>query len=235
MKNYIICGNCKTENLFYQLTCENCGAYIRDRVNNIDLWNILGLIIENPRKAFKIIINSEHKNFVFVILFFASIKFYIDSIFISLLSPESKTVHTNIFLDYSFIFIQVFLIIVILSFLFSLIEKSLGLITRSKDNFAIITYSLVPHFFAAIIIFPIELILFGEYLFSTNPSPFELKGTLAYTLLVFETLIIIWSFFLLTIGFIAKSKNIFYSVSSSLLISLIIFSSLYLTTKLIFS
>ena len=56
MKNKITCSNCSTENPPYAYTCDNCNSYLRERVFNIDLWNVIGLMIEAPKKAFELII-----------------------------------------------------------------------------------------------------------------------------------------------------------------------------------
>ncbi len=60
MKNTITCKNCKDENPFYGLICKSCGSYLRERIFNIDLFKIMGLLIESPQKGFEIIIHSEH-------------------------------------------------------------------------------------------------------------------------------------------------------------------------------
>ena len=54
----------------------------------------------------------------------------------------------------------------------------------------------MPYSFAAIILFPVELIIFGKYLFSVNPSPFIIKSFLAWVLVSLEFLLILWSVFL---------------------------------------
>ncbi len=232
MNNSIKCVSCNFENPFYKSVCKNCGAYLRDKVYNIDLWKILGLLIESPKDAFRIIIFSEHKNFIYLILFFAAIKFYVDANFISVLFKTYHPFEINLFLEFGIILIIVLLIIYLLSLLLTTIENRFGLQAREKDNFAITIYSLVPHAFAAILIFPIELILFGEYLFSTNPSPFALKEILAYIMLVFESLIIIYSIVLLAAANFVMTKNLIFSVLISLGINILIFYSLYLSTKL---
>ena len=234
MKNTITCGNCNTENPFYQLNCKNCNTYLRDRVYNIDLFKILGLIIESPKKAFQLIVFSEHKNFIYLILFFAAIKFYVDANLISVWTSKYYQIHGNIFIEFTVIILITLLIVFLISFISHLIQNGTGLSNRLKDNFAITIYSLTPHAFGAIILFPIELILFGEYLFSTNPSPFAIKETIAYALLGVECLIILWSIFLLISGNFVVTKNLFYSISIGIIANLIIFYSLYLSSKILF-
>src|ERR1039458_8374525 len=84
MKNVIICKSCSTENPYYEVICSNCHSFLRDRIFNIDLWKTIEQLIETPVKAFRRIIQSEHKNFISLIFIFAVFKLFISSIFISL-------------------------------------------------------------------------------------------------------------------------------------------------------
>ncbi len=84
MKNSIVCSNCKSENPFYKAICENCKSYIRDKIYNIDLGNVLARLIESPTTGYKTIIFSEHKNFITFLILFAVLKFEIDATFLSL-------------------------------------------------------------------------------------------------------------------------------------------------------
>ncbi|MFO7447248.1 MAG: hypothetical protein R6W90_12840 [Ignavibacteriaceae bacterium] len=226
MKNPIICKNCNAENPFYQHICLNCKSYMRERVVNIDLWKVVGLLIENPVKGFSQIIHSEHKNFVSFIIIFAALKLIIDAVFISVAYKNDNAL-MNFLPDY-LIFLAVFsLSLYLFSFILNLVDKKINLPTRVKDHFAVNSYAFMPHIFALVFLLPLELILFGGFLFSYNPSPFQLKSTLAYTFLVFEFLIIAWGVFLTFMAAYTQSGSrrysLFVTLSFYLLLSLIIF------------
>ena len=216
MKNIVTCPNCSSENPYYKLTCSNCNSYIRDRISNLDLWNITSKLIENPVKAFQKIIYSDHKNFIFFILFFVSIKFLINARFLSLLTIGRFTTTTS--LPVSFILVLSFFVIalVLFAFIFTRINSSSGFSTRFKDIFSIVTYSQLPHVFGLAVLFPIELIIFGDYIFSLNPSPFVIKETIAYTLLAVELLLILWSVFLSIAGFYVHFRKVIPALVSAL-------------------
>jgi len=235
MKNTVICKNCNTENPFYSLICCNCKAFLRERVINIDLWKILALLIESPVAAFKLIIQSEHKNFIFFLLPLISGKFFIISMFISLLSLREQARLGNFIQNYLIVLITIVLVIVVFSLLITLVFRKYKLATRFNDNFSIIIYSFVPHIFGFAILFPVELVLFGETLFSVNPSPFSVKENLAYTLLAFELMIILWSIFLFFIALFTQSKNIIFSLSSSLIINLLVYLALFISSAVLFN
>ena len=128
-------------------------------------------------------------------------------------------------------------VILALIALFSLLEKiflnRLKNETRFKDNFTVLSFSLLPHVFGLIILFPIELVVFGGFLFSNNPSPFMLKETVAYMLLGFEVLLILWQLFLTTSAFYIQSRRLLLSVLFSLIFNLLLYYILYLFSYLI--
>jgi hypothetical protein len=234
MQNNIQCPNCGTENPFYKLTCLNCKTYLRDRIFNLDLWQITGLLIESPVKAFKRIIQSEHKNFLVLILILFSFKVFIDARFISIFYSGYISLRLGIIPVLLISVAASVFIIWIFTFILYFINKSAGLKTRIKDNNAVLVYSIISYPFALIILFPIELIIFGGNLFSNNPSPFLLKPTIAYTLLGFEILIVLWSIFLSIMGVYSISRNLIYSMILGLVFHLYLFGFYLLLSKILF-
>ena len=210
MKNSVMCPNCNTENPFYNSNCSKCRNYLRDRIYNLDLWSILSLLIESPSEAFKRIIFAEHKNFILFILLFVTIKYLINTRFVSMVTIGKFESTVEIFLSYLIVHSSV----------------------RFKDTVALIIYSQIPFLFGLIILFTLELIIFGDYLFSTNPSPFIIKSTLAYLFSGLEVGIILWSFYLLFKAFCVQTFQKLFSLFASLtffalLCLLIYFCSLF--------
>ncbi len=234
MKNTLTCKNCEEENSYYALICKKCKSYLRERIYNIDLWKILGLLIESPTKAFSLIIQSDHKNFISFIMCLASVKLFIDSMYLSLLTITAEAIHENIIRNYFIILGSVFTLVLIFGIVITIINKLYNLRTRIRDNFAILTYSLLPYIFALIILFTVEVTVFGGNLFSKDPSVFALKEFLAYALLGFEILIILWGIFLSTIAMYVQSKNIVYSIVVGFVFNLSLYYCLYLNSKILY-
>jgi hypothetical protein len=227
MKNVIICKSCNSENPYYEVICVNCHSFLRERIFNIDLWKTIEQLIETPVTAFRRIIQSEHKNFISLIFIFAVFKLFISSIFISLIFFKDEQVLNN-FISRFFIFAGGMLVLLLfISLILRFILKSGGIKSRYKDLLALLTFSLMPYSFAAIILFPVELIIFGNYLFSVNPSPFIVKSFFAWVLLVLEILLIIWSVFLSIAGTFAQTKSIKFSLANSLFFNIIVYFSIY--------
>ncbi|OGU50269.1 MAG: hypothetical protein A2315_10435 [Ignavibacteria bacterium RIFOXYB2_FULL_35_12] len=225
MKNEMVCKNCQTLNPFHELTCRNCKSYLRERVYNLDLWKLLEQLIESPKNGFTKIIYSEQKNFIVFIILIASFKFYLNTIFFFLTNPLTNLSSANIIRNYLILLLSVVVIISLFSLLIKITNQISGLVTRVKDIFSILSYSLIPNIFALAIFFPLELIFFGEYLFSNNPSPFIIKETVAYIMLVLELLLVVWTFFLAIMASYTLTKNVFCAIVMGILFGLLMFGS----------
>lgn len=225
MKNETVCKNCQTLNPFHELTCRNCKSYLRERVYNLDLWKLLEQLIESPKNGFTKIIYSEQKNFIVFIILITSFKFYLNTIFFFLTNPLTNLSSANIIRNYLIVLLSVVVIISLFSLLIKITNQISGLVTRVKDIFSILSYSLIPNIFALAIFFPLELIFFGEYLFSNNPSPFIIKETVAYIMLVVELLLVVWTFFLAIMASYTLTKNVFYAIVMGILFGLLMFGS----------
>ena len=230
MKNVITCKNCNDENPYFSFICGNCKAYLRERVVNIDLWKTIGELVESPVKAFSQIIHAEHKNFIFFFLIFSAIKFFIDSIYISLSSIQPEPELGNFLRNYLIVLAGISLLTFTSGIILRLINSLLGVKTRILDNFAILIYSFVPQVFALILLFTVEATVFGGNLFSKNPSPFNLKEFLAYTLSGFEILIILWGIYLSIMALYTQSKNKIYSIIAGLAFNLTVYFFLYIVS-----
>jgi Yip1 domain len=232
MKNTQICKNCGAENPFYVNTCLKCNFFIRDKIVNIDLWSAISGLIESPVKTFETIIQSEHKNFVISIILFAGAKLSINSAFLSLFLFKNNISDFEIF---SNIFIAVGILLIILlgfAFIIKLITANTQAKSRFKDNLGILVYSLIPYCLALCIVFPIELAVFGGYVFSANPSPFILKPNLAYVLSGFELLVFLWSIFLAIMGIFSQTRSKIFGLIGGLIFGGLIFAALYFLSML---
>ncbi len=235
MKNTTVCKSCGTENPFYSTTCQNCKAYLRERIANIDLGFILARLIDSPLTAFRQIILSEHKNFLSFIILLSSFKFFIDSRFASLALNKSEGSWNIFILNFIIIAGTITLFVFGFSLILKILNKSFGLETRIKDYFAIIEYSFIPQIFALLILLPIEFIVFGGNLFSNNPSPFVLKNTVAFLLLIFEGLIILWSIFLNVLAFFSQTKNIINAIAATFVFNIGLYYLIYFLSKHLFN
>ena len=235
MKNSIICPTCTTENPSYVYICKKCKSFLRERIYNIDLWKIIGLLIENPKKAFQLIVYSEHKNFIFFIILFVAIKFLINARFLSMFSLGDFIPTTGLYLSYFLALSITALYLFLFSLFATIINKKLGTGNRLRDNIAVLTYSLLPNALIVIFLIIIELAVFGEYLFSVNPTPFVIKGFIAYMFAGAEILLILWTMFLTFVAFIVQTNSILSSLIYTIIFYGCLSAILYFASMVIFT
>lgn len=235
MKNSITCPSCSAENPPYVYICKNCRAFLRERIYNIDLWKVIGLLIENPKKAFQLIVYSEHKNFIFFIILFIATKFLINARFLSMISLGDFVPITGIVLSYLLVLSASVVYFLLFSFLSSVINKNLKINTRLRDNFAVLVYSLLPNTFGVIFLTVIELAMFGGYLFSVNPTPFVIKGFIAYMFAGAEILFILWTIFLTFVAMKVQTNSILSSTIYTIVFYGCLYAILYFTSMIIFT
>lgn len=217
------------------LTCTKCSAYLRERIFNIDLWDIITRLIESPSRAFTRIIQAEHKNFIFFIIIFAAIKLSITSIYLSLGFMGKNHYVGNIFYVFLITLGIIFIVLIVSSLLLKYIMSAKQIKIRFKDNFAVSVYSLMPYIFGLAILFPIELILFGYTVFSVNPSPFIVKETLAYVMSSFEILCILWSILLSFFAFRKQTSDYLWSSVFTLFFNALLYGAFMFSAIKIYS
>lgn len=229
------CSKCQHENAPYQSICENCKAYLREKIVNIDLWITIQKLIETPFEAFRIIVYAEHKNFMFFLLLVISIKNLIVTRFISIpeLGKEGVTTSIAFLLFFSFL-ITIGFIFLISSVQSKIFQKS-NVKLRTIDVMALNSYSQIPLVFSLVLIFPVEMIVLGADLFSNNPYSFQIKPVITYILFFVEIVMVIWSFLLyyFSIRFAGFSKMI--SSISTLIVFIMWSAILFISSKVIFT
>ena len=229
------CKKCNHINPPYKNICSECKSYLRERIVNIDLWDTIRLVIEEPAKVFRNIIFAEHKNFILFITFFIAIKNLIIARFFSVPELGINGVESSFLLSLVLIILVTLLLIVS----FSLIQKNIyskkEVKLRFKDIYAVNTFSFTPYLFGLVFIFPVELVVLGGDIFSNNPYSFEIKPLITYTLMGFELITISWSFYLIYKNLMTISLNKKYSIFFTILYFLTWFATLYFSSKIIFT
>lgn len=234
MKNTIVCSSCSCENPYYEYICKNCKSFLRDKVYNIDLWKLTGSLIESPSKAFKQIIFAEHKNYIFFIWIFVAAKLLVNTRFAASLSIGEFNTTTSLYLIYLLTLAIVAGYIVIFSVCTNILNKFLKFDTRFRDTIALITYSLLPNIAGIVFIFILELVVFGGFLFSINPTPFEIKGLIAYFFAGAEFLLVVWSVFLTFSAFKTQTNSRIYGTITTIVFYLVLSIITYITSTFIF-
>jgi hypothetical protein len=196
----IICSICHTENDQYATICIKCGGFLQNRVPNLDLFAVIWKIIENPRKAFQLIMLSEHKNYALFLYTLWGIStafagfwyFQVGDRFENVLSLIMWGLLIGIPLGIG--------LFPTVSLLHWILSKLFGGRSAFRTSIGISSYALTPIILSLVFVLPIELMTFGMYLFTQNPHPMVLKPALYIVLIGFDSAMVLWTFILLIIG-----------------------------------
>jgi len=204
MKNELICNNCSASNPIYSLNCSKCNSFLRARVPNIDLWDTIWSLFIYPVDSAVKIIQAEKKNFLVLLLSLwfikSSINYYILSNYHSsgVASLGESLIKGGVF--------SVALII-LFSFLLSLMFSQLKISNRFKDVLSIITFSLVPIILVFVILTPFHFALYGFYWYTVNPSPLIIKPLVTYVLYGIESIFYLWVLVLFITSLFAQTNR----------------------------
>jgi hypothetical protein len=100
---------------------------------------------------------------------------------------------------------------------------------------ALIIYSQIPVLFGLFILFPLELVIFGDYLFTLNPTPFVIKGNIAYFFLVLEIGLILWSIFCVVKAFMTQIQQLLFSLTSAIVFVVLFWTLIYFCSVFVFT
>lgn len=218
----IHCPVCKTDNHHLAVKCVECGAYLQNKVDNIDLFSTIWNLIEKPTKTFHKIAIAKYKNYVFILSAFAGIPLLF---FIFWLIKAGDFISSLLnFIFIGFIFGPPFGIFIVTTFavLIKLFYRIFSVKIYFKNIFAVTAYSFIP-IITGVFILPLKIMTFGVHYFSMNPSPYQLKPISYVIFLILDGLFSFWTLVLLWLGMAKVSgKNKLFSLNIEL-VSLSVF------------
>ncbi len=189
----ITCPICQKANHHLAPICEFCGCFLQQKIDNLNLFEMMWRVVESPRRAFQIIAMARHKNYAIVLSSLAGVGFAftlfwflnIGDVVTDLISLVAYGVFFGLFLG------------PISIFLFSIFVKLVTMFNRTKVHFkniySVASYALMPVVVTVFSILPIELLTYGVYMFSRNPSPYTLKPFSYVTILGLDGLCALWT------------------------------------------
>lgn len=208
------CSVCNNPYFVLDYRCKVCGNILREKVTVINLGEIIYNLLFDIDIGVKKILYAEKKNYLFVLFILLSIKLTLLTLFdISFLDLNNNLKSTKLVVE---VFVAWFICLILLSFFLKSIFFAIKKRNVSfKVATSIITYANLFFALSIFVLFPLELMLFGVYLFSNNPSIFEINLLKAISIISIEVLIIAYSIFLLIrfIVFILKQRFFAYFIT----------------------
>jgi len=194
------CPVCHAENDRFAVVCTACRAFLQNRVPNLDLFSTAWQVIEQPAEAFRRITLAEHKNYAFLLYALAGI-----GVSFTGMSVVRAGERVDSLLEVLFWGLLIGIPAgVILAPLVSVIHWGLARMAGGRSTFrvslGVSAYALVPVVLSVLLVLPVEVLTFGMYLFTHNPSPMTIKPVLYLVLLGFDGALVLWSLVLLAVG-----------------------------------
>jgi hypothetical protein len=196
----ILCAVCQTENDKYAMICKKCGGFLQNRVPNLDLFDTLWRISENPQEAFRLIMLAEHKNYALFLYALHGISIVFFGIWYLRMGERFDNVLLLIFWALLIgVPLGIALCPIVSSFHWKL-SVLLGGKASFRTSMGITSYALAPIILSLLLLLPIELMTFGMYLFTFNPHPLAIKPISYIVLIGLNAVMILWAFILLILG-----------------------------------
>jgi len=198
----IRCTVCGTDNDDLAVLCRSCKSYLQTKVDTLDLFGTIWLLIEAPRRAMKRIVLARYKNYVY----FLSALFGISFVYTAMWYRNLGKMYPDLFVllvGGLLIGPLVGILFVLLSsIVLSAFSRLLGGKATRRNTFAVVAYSTVPIVFSLVFVLPVEVGVFGLSFFDNNPSPLVLKPVEYVVLIGLDILAVVWSWILLVEGIV---------------------------------
>ncbi len=196
----IRCPVCGTNNHHLAVVCTSCGGFLQTRVENLDLFQTAWNILERPARTFHLIAIARHKNYMLVLAAIAGIALTFLTFWI-IKAGDHTTSLVNLLAAGLAVGPPAGIVVngLIALSLFAAARAG-GTSIRFRNAYAMTSYALVPVVISVVILLPLELMSFGIYFFTANPSPYVLKPVSYLLLLGLDGTFGIWSLVLYLVG-----------------------------------
>jgi hypothetical protein len=221
----ISCATCGAANNDLAFVCSSCKAYLQAKVEILDLFTTAWGVIEQPVKTFHRIALARTKNYAillsalmgcagaFAFMWYVDAGRRLDGLAPVLIAGVTAGPIAG----------------VVLIWLFSLLAAAMAKLLKghgaTRNSMAAVAYAGVPVVLSLVVLFPLEIALFGRYLFDANPSPRVFNPLAYFVFFGLDAAAVLWTVFLAGIG-LAKANQLpiirGYLVTASILVVLII-------------
>ncbi len=220
MVTVISCPICGIQNSDDALLCSQCKAFLQAKVDTLDLFSTMWGMIESPKTTLKKVVLSRSKNYVFVLSVFAGLMSVFGYFWLykigNLLDGLLPILGLGVLLGP----VAGLMFMSCAAGLASGLSAHLGGKKAYRNTFSVLSYAATPLLLAFVVFFPVEIAVFGQYLFGSNPHPMIIRPDLYIVLIVLNGIAVVWAFFLATAGIRTANALSFSRAAMVMLLSL---------------
>jgi hypothetical protein len=196
----ISCPVCKSPNHHLAIVCVSCHGFLQGRTENLDLFSTAWEVIDRPKRALRTIAVARHKNYALFLSGTAGIAMAFAIFWLVKAGEYAGSLLTLLAAGFAVGPPLGVILILAVSMLAWGMAKLLSVRLTLRNTFAVFAYSLVPVVLSLICVLPIEILTFGLFFFTRNPSPAVLKPTSYDVLLALDGLFLVWTLVLQHLG-----------------------------------
>jgi len=201
----IKCSICATENDDFATICSSCRGYIQSKVDNLNLFETIWKLIESPREAFRRIVLSNHKNYIFLLSGLIGMALAYTIFWYKTLGEQFASLLTLVGTGFLLGMPLGIVFVLLVSTVLQRTARLFGGKVNLKNTYALVTYACMPIVLSLVFVFPIEIAIFGQDFFGRNPPPMVISPVIYLVLIGLDVLAVAWSWFLLVEGMIVAN------------------------------
>lgn len=194
------CTVCGAENPETATICSSCRAFLQNRIPTLDLFQTAWGCLVAPIRTFHTVTIAEHKNYSLTLFGFAGIPFVASTV----ASFQGGTFIGGFLETAALSTMLGFVVGVAAGLLLTVVHwlnaRFLGGDGSFRLSLGLVAYALVPATAIGLLIYPIQLLTFGEHWFAANPHPSTINEVSYWTLQMLQWGGILWSIILLATG-----------------------------------
>lgn len=193
----LLCPVCGKENDDLAVVCVSCKGYLQAKVDTLDLFHTSWALVESPKATMHRIAIARHKNYALMLTVLFGIAFAVTILWLGnfgrLLGGLGPVMLVAIIGGPVLGVVSVLLMSIILR----TTSGILGGHSSMRETWAVVAYATVPIVWSLVLVFPVEIAVFGGYFFDSNPSPLVINPVAYLGLLALDCIATLWSWILL--------------------------------------
>jgi hypothetical protein len=196
----ITCAICAAQNHHLAVVCVSCGGYLQNRAENLDLFATCWEVVERPMRAFRGIALSRRKNFSSIVASLAGVAFVFAAFWAIAAAEYASSTFTLFAAGFVLGPVTGVVLLAALALLVKAMAATQGLSLSMRNAYAVYAYATVPLILTVLLLLPLEVVAFGRFLFTAQPSPYSLRPVMYLVLTGLDLLCALWTLALLVAG-----------------------------------
>lgn len=226
------CTVCGAENEDLAVVCTSCKSFLQSKVDNLNLFETLWGLMENPRATFRRIALARHKNYAILLNCLLGVTLLYTFFWYRTMGPSFSSLATLISTGIVLGPPVGVLFVLLFAGIMHRLARLVGGNGSFRNTYAVASYAGAAIVYSLVFVFPIEIAIFGMYFFANNPPPLVISPVIYLLLLGMSGASFLWSLALLVEGTVvahqlSRGRAVILSILMMALTGLVAFALRY--------